>query len=81
MTEQEIIDRAVPCFTALLGCKPEAVVAGAELVGGLGMDSLDTIELAMAIEEEFEIEVSEAEVEALGTVGDVFALIRANLKG
>lgn len=80
MTEQEIIDRAGPCFVNLLACKPEALTQTATLTGDLGMDSLDTIELVMALEEEFEIEVTDAEVEAAETVGDVYALIRKNIK-
>ena len=54
-----------------LGMMPEDVTLDAKLIDDLGADSLDTIELVIAFEEAFEIEIEEAEAEKLVTVGDV----------
>lgn len=47
----------------------------AHLITDLGADSLDTVELVMAFEEEFGIEIPDDEMEALGTVGEAIAVI------
>lgn len=44
----------------------------------LGADSLDTVEMVMAMEEEFEIKIEESDMENLKTVGDVVKFIEAN---
>ena len=49
----------------------EQVVLGARFIEDLGADSLDTVELVMAFEEEFSIEVPDEEAEKLQSVGDV----------
>ena len=51
------------------------------IVDELGADSLDTIELLMAIEAEFEIEIPEEDAVNLGTVGDVIALVERLVQG
>lgn len=48
-----------------------------ELADDLGADSLDKIELVMAIEEEFYIAISDAETEQIETVGELFKFLRA----
>lgn len=55
--------------------KPETVLAE------LGMDSLDHIELVMAVEEEFEVEISNDEADSLKTVADVIALVERKKGG
>ena len=63
-----------------LGASPEKVVAEAKFVEDLGAASLDTVELVMAFEEEFGIEVPEEETDKLLSVGAVVSYIEG-LKG
>lgn len=58
-----------------LGVKKEEVTDNAKFVDDLGADSLDTVELIMAFEEAFGIEIPDDEVEKLTTVGDVLKYI------
>ncbi|MCM8790489.1 MAG: acyl carrier protein [Candidatus Omnitrophica bacterium] len=58
-----------------LGVKKEEVTDNAKFVDDLGADSLDTVELVMALEEEFGIEIPDEEAEKLTTVGDALRYI------
>jgi acyl carrier protein len=58
-----------------LGVKKEEVVENAKFVDDLGADSLDTVELVMALEEEFGIEIPDEDAEKLATVGDALRYI------
>ncbi len=53
-----------------LGVKGEEVTNDASFVDDLGADSLDTVELVMALEEEFGIEIPDEDAEKMGSVGD-----------
>ncbi|MCB0384132.1 MAG: acyl carrier protein [Bdellovibrionales bacterium] len=55
----------------LLGVDPERVKLEASFIDDLGADSLDIVELVMAMEEEFEIEIPDEDAEKLKTVSDV----------
>ena len=67
-------------IVAELGSSPDKVVSEAKFVEDLGADSLDTVELVMAFEEEFGIEVPEEETDKLLSVGAVVSYIEG-LKG
>jgi acyl carrier protein len=54
---------------------PSELRADMSFVHDLGADSLDTIEIMMALEEEFQIEIPDADVEAMQTVGDAEAFL------
>ncbi len=70
------VEQGVVALVAMYsGVKPEEVKLDSQLVGGLGMDSLDIIELVMAIEEEFSIEVDDADSEKWSTVSDAVATV------
>ncbi len=59
-----------------LNVKPEQVTAEAKFVEDLGADSLDTVELVMAFEEKFGIQVSDEDSDKLKSVADVVAYIK-----
>ena len=61
-----------------LGVKEEEVKDDASFVDDLGADSLDTVELVMALEEEFETEISDEEAENITTVKEVVDYILAH---
>ena len=61
-----------------LGAKEEDVVPSASFVDDLGADSLDTVELVMALEEEFETEIPDEEAEKLASVQDAIDYVLAN---
>ena len=59
-----------------LGVEAEKVTSSASFVEDLGADSLDTVELVMAFEEEFGIEIPDEDAEKLQTVGDAINYIQ-----
>ena len=63
-----------------LGVDAEEVIPGASFVDDLGADSLDTVELVMALEEEFHLEISDEDAEKITTVGDAVKYIDAHMK-
>lgn len=62
-----------------LGVDPEQVTPEASFVDDLGADSLDTVELVMALEEEFNLEIPDEEAEKIATVGDAITYIEKGL--
>ena len=63
-----------------LGVDEAEVTAEAKLVDDLGADSLDTVELVMALEEEFGIEIPDEDAEKIATVRDAITYIREHKK-
>ncbi|AOU98101.1 acyl carrier protein [Acidihalobacter yilgarnensis] len=63
-----------------LGVKEEDVKNDSSFVDDLGADSLDTVELVMALEEEFECEIPDEEAEKITTVQQAIDYINAHLK-
>ena len=61
-----------------LGVSPEEVKPEASFIDDLGADSLDTVELVMAFEEEFEIEIPDEEAEVIATVKNAVDYINSN---
>jgi len=64
-----------------LGVEPEKVTPEASFVEDLGADSLDTVELVMAFEEEFGMEIPDEEAEKLQTVRDAVNYIQQHAQG
>ncbi len=75
MAEKSIEDKVKDIIVEQLGVNPEQVTPQAKFIEDLGADSLDTVELVMAFEEEFNVEVPDEEAEKLQTVGDVIKYI------
>ena len=71
MAEKETFERIRTIIVEQLGVNPEQVTPTASFIEDLGADSLDTVELVMAFEEEFGVEVPDEDAEKLQTVGDV----------
>ncbi len=63
-----------------LGVEAGQVTEGAKFVEDLGADSLDTVELVMALEEEFSLEIPDEDAEKIQSVGDAINYIRENTK-
>ena len=64
-----------------LGVTEDQVTLEASFVDDLGADSLDTVELVMALEEEFDAEIPDDQAEAITTVKQAVAFIEASAKG
>ena len=61
-----------------LGVEGEKVTTEASFVEDLGADSLDTVELVMAFEEEFGIDIPDEDAEQMGTVGEAIKYLQSN---
>ncbi|NQT33136.1 MAG: acyl carrier protein [Candidatus Omnitrophica bacterium] len=71
----ETADKVKSIVAEQLGVKIEEVKDDAKFIDDLGADSLDTVELVMALEEEFGAEIPDEEAEKLSTVGDAVSYI------
>ena len=74
-----IEEKVKEILIAQLDVKPEQITPQARIVEDLGADSLDTIELVMAFEEEYGIEIPDEKAERLRTVGDVIEYLTETL--
>jgi acyl carrier protein len=75
MTDKPIEEKVKDIIVEQLGVNPEQVTPTASFIEDLGADSLDIVELVMAFEEEFSVEVPDEDAEKLQTVGDVIKYI------
>ncbi len=75
MAEKSIEQRIKDIVVEQLGVNADQVSPEAKFIEDLGADSLDTVELVMALEEEFGSEIPDEEAEKLTTVGDVIRYI------
>jgi acyl carrier protein len=76
--EKPIEQRVKDIIVEQLGVNPDQVTPDAKFVEDLGADSLDIVELVMALEEEFGQEIPDEEAEKLQSVGDVIKYIEEN---
>lgn len=75
-----IEDRVKKIVVEQLGVKEDQVIPTASFVDDLGADSLDTVELVMALEEEFEVEIPDEDAEKITTVQQAADYIKAHVK-
>ena len=72
---EAVVDRVRAIIAEQLGVKIEEVTDAASFIDDLGADSLDTVELVMALEEEFGVEIPDEDAEKMTTVGDAVKYI------
>jgi acyl carrier protein len=75
MSSKSIEEKVKDIIVEQLGVNLEQVTPNASFIEDLGADSLDTVELVMAFEEEFGVEVPDEDAEKLQSVGDVIKYI------
>jgi acyl carrier protein len=78
--EKSIEQKVKDIIVEQLGVNPDQVTSDAKFIEDLGADSLDTVELVMALEEEFGQEIPDEEAEKLQSVGDVVKYIEERQK-
>lgn len=69
-------ERVAEIIAEQLGVAKDEVVPEASFIDDLGADSLDIVELVMAMEEEFDIEIPDDDAEKIQTIGDAIAYVR-----
>lgn len=76
----DIADRVKKIVVEHLGVEEDKVAEAASFIDDLGADSLDTVELVMAFEEEFNIEIPDEAAKDIQTVGDAVSFIEKSSK-
>ncbi len=71
-------EKIVKIISEQLGVDESSITKETSFVDDLGADSLDVVELIMAMEEEFDMEIADGEADGIKTVGDVLDYIKAN---
>ena len=71
-------ERVKEIIVEQLGVEEDEVLPAAKFIEDLGADSLDTVELGMAFEEEFDLEIPDEDAEKIATVGDAISYIKEN---
>ena len=71
-------ERVKEIIVEQLGVEEDEVLPAAKFIEDLGADSLDTVELVMAFEEEFDLEIPDENAEKIATVGDAISYIKEN---
>jgi acyl carrier protein len=79
MDEKEAFDRVKKVAVAQLNVNADEVTIEASFTKDLGADSLDTVELVMALEEEFGMEIPDEDAEKITTVGEAVKYISAHI--
>jgi len=79
MSSEEVFEKVKEIIVNQLGVSDTAVTMEASFIDDLGADSLDIVELVMALEEEFDIEIPDEDAEKAVTVGDVVEYIKDNI--
>jgi acyl carrier protein len=75
----QLEDRVTAIIVEQLGVAREEVVPEASFIDDLGADSLDIVELVMAMEEEFDVEIPDDDAEKIQTIGDAVSYLKEKL--
>ena len=78
--DQQLFDRFTKCAVEVLSVDASKIVLTAHFSDDLDADSLDLVEVVMALEEEFGIEVPESDLEGVDTIGKAFDLVTSKVK-
>ena len=78
MNQEEVFEKVKGIIVEQLGVAEDTVTLEASFIDDLGADSLDIVELIMALEEEFDLEIPDADAEKIVTVNDVVEYIKEN---
>jgi acyl carrier protein len=78
MERDEILEKVTEVIVDQLNVERDDVSEEAAFIDDLGADSLDLVELVMALESEFNVSIPDEDVESIKTVGDAVAYIEAN---
>jgi acyl carrier protein len=78
MEHDEVLEKVKAVIVEQLNVEEDDVIEDASFVDDLGADSLDIVELVMALEEEFGVSIPDEEAESIKTVGDAVSYIQAN---
>ena len=73
-----ILEKVKEVIVEQLGVEDEVIKPDTSFIDDLGADSLDIVELIMALEEEFDLQIPDSEAEKIATVGDVIEYIKNN---
>lgn len=79
MSSEEVLEKVKGIIVEQLGVSENTVTMEASFIDDLGADSLDIVELVMALEEEFDIEIPDNDAEKVATVGDVVDYIKEHV--
>ncbi len=79
MNTEEVFEKVKAIIVEQLGVAEASVTMEASFIDDLGADSLDIVELVMALEEEFDMEIPDADAEKVVSVGDVVEYIKENV--
>lgn len=79
MTGEEVFEKIKEIIVEQLGVTETSVTMEASFIDDLGADSLDIVELIMALEEQFDTEIPDADAEKIVTVGDVVDYIKEHI--
>ena len=76
MSSEEVLEKVKGIIVEQLGVADTAVTLEASFIDDLGADSLDIVELVMALEEEYDVEIPSDDLAELNTVGDVINYLK-----
>lgn len=79
MTNEELFDSIKSMIVDQLGVEEDKITMDSSFVDDLNADSLDMVELVMAMEQEFDISVPDEVAEKVGTVGDAVEFIKSSI--